>query len=512
MNLGDFLYKSAVKYPEKTALIIQDRRFSYRELNERVNRMAHHLQDMGVRKGDRVGFMFYNSNQFIEIYFATVKIGGVAVPLNFRMVPREVKWILDNSGCKVFAYGQACAEQVAPIKHELPKVEHLIYSGDHNAPAGEHHFESLTQEGPTKEPNVSIGLEDPVLIIYTGGTTGVPKGGVHTHASAIFNAITNVMKKKQCDSDETVIIQVPMFHNAGLYFIDTFTMLGGTLVVFNKFDGPGIMQLIEQERVTELCLLPPATYVRLLDVPNFKDFDTSSVKYLDTAAGAFSKSLVLKMLDSFPNAAISYAYGLTECWGGPVNIITREMVAQNSPKAAGVGTPLPFQEIRVVDDNGKDVPVGETGEAIIRGPNNMQGYFEQPELTAETIKNGWVHTGDLIKKDEDGFIYFVDRKKDMIKSGGENVFAVEVEQVIMGHPSVEICSVIGVPDPKFGEAVMAVIKLRPGMTATEEEITDHCKQNLSSYKKPRRFAFVDTFPVSDAGKIQKFKLREHYSK
>ncbi len=232
---------------------------------------------------------------------------------------------------------------------------------------------------------------------------------------------------------------------------------------------------------------------------------------MGTAAGAYTKSLLLRIFDAFPNAKITYAWGQTETLG-TINWVDRSQVEKGLPTIESVGRPQSHVEIRLVDDNGKDVPVGEIGEAIVRGPQIMRGYYEQPELTAQTIKNGWVHTGDLLKKDEDGYYYFMDRKKDMIKSGGENVYAQEVEEVIMSYDSVEYCAVIGVPDPKFGEAVMAVVKLRPGFTATEEEIIAHCKENLSSYKKPRRIAFVNEFPVSDAGKIQKFKLREEYSK
>jgi long-chain acyl-CoA synthetase len=260
-------------------------------------------------------------------------------------------------------------------------------------------------------------------------------------------------------------------------------------------------------------LMPPATYIRLMDIPRLKDFDTTSVLKLITAAGTLSQPTVLRILDTFPKASILYGWGLTETGPtGTVNWITRTMAETEPEKLKSIGREFPFAEVRVVDEQGQEVPVGEVGEGIIRAPSIMEGYFEQPALTAQAIQDGWVYTGDLIKKDEQGFFHFADRKKDMIKSGGENVYAQEVERVILSHPAVENCAVIGVPDPKFSEAVMAVIKLRQGASATSEEIIEHCRKDLSSYKKPRRVIFVDGFPLDSVGKIQKYKLREQFGK
>ncbi len=511
MNVSHFLVRNANRYPEKAAVVYRDRRLTYRELNERVNRLAHHLMDLGVEKGDRVGFMFYNSNQFVESFFAALKIGAVAVPLNWRMVSREVKWILDKAKCKVFAYHKAFSQQVDPVKKEFSTVESLVCSGP-NIPAGEYHFEVFTQEGMVDEPTVKVELKDPAFIMHTGGTTGVPKGAVHTHGNLVFCCINSMIRGHVSNPDEVALMQIPMFHIAGITLMGMHIAVGGKCAMVETMDPQEILRLIDRERATWLSLLPPATYIRLLDVPDIKKYDTTSVTKLSSAVAAFPKTLMLKIFDTFPNASLLYGYGQTETANsGCLGWFTREMVEQDLDRIRSVGREHPFAEIRLVDDEGRDVPLGETGEAIVRSQTNMVEYFEEPELTAETIKDGWLHSGDLLKKDADGFYYFMGRKKDMIKSGGENVFAQEVEGVILSHQAVENCAVIGIPDSQWGEIVMAVIKLRTGYSATEQEIQEHCKAYISSYKKPRKVVFVDEFPVSDAGKVQKFKLVEKYS-
>jgi long-chain acyl-CoA synthetase len=391
-------------------------------------------------------------------------------------------------------------------------VESLIYSGP-NPPAGEFSFETFTQEGEDKEPKVPVGFEDRAHIQFTGGTTGLPKGVIHTHRSSLFTSISGLIRMHLSDPSEVQLNQVPMFHASGLNLLNMSVATGGKFVVVETFNPLEILQLIEQEKATFLMLLPPATYIRLMDVPNLKDFNTTSVQKLLTSSGALTRSILLRLFDTFPNAVLLYGWALTETGpGGTLMQMNRSMVEKESEKIRSVGMEQPFVEVRLVDDHDREVSLGETGEAIVRTPLGMEGYYEQPELTARTIKEGWIHTGDLLRKDQDGYFYFVDRKKDMIKSGGENVFAQEVEGVILSHPAVENCAVIGVPDPKFQEAVMAVVKLRQGFTASEEEIIEHCRHYLSSYKKPRRVAFVDGFPIGGGGKIQKFVLREQFSK
>ncbi len=510
MNVADFLVQNANQYPERHAVVFRDRRFSYKEINERVNRLANSLRDLGVEKGDRVGILFYNSNRFYESFYAVLKIGAVAVPLNFRMVSREVQWILDNSHSKVLIYSEDFSDIVNPVKKDFSTVETMIYSGK-SAPAGEHDFEDLLLRGRIEEPNIEVSVDDWCQIQYTGGTTGVPKGALLTHGCIIVCCLASVIRFQLCESSEVFVNQLPMFHIAGLQMMMFCLACAGTFVIVETFDSEKILRLIENEKATFLFLMPPAVYIRIMNTPNVSAFDTTSVRTIGSAAGALSPSLALDLLDLFPNAKLSYGWACTEAIGGINNLITRSMVKNEPEKLKSIGTPIPCTNIRLVDDAGRDVPVGEVGEVIVRGPQTMIGYLDQPELTAQTIKEGWIHTGDLLRQDEAGFYYFADRKKDMIKSGGENVFATEVEGVLLSHPAVENCAVIGIPDPVFQEAVMAVVKCVESKAVTENDIIEHCKKFLSSYKKPRRVAFVNDFPIGPGGKIQKFKLREIYS-
>jgi acyl-CoA synthetase (AMP-forming)/AMP-acid ligase II len=510
-SVSDFIVLYSKQYPERDAIVFRDRRITYGELNRRINRLSHHFLALGVQTGDRIAYMFYNCNESLEIFHACLKTGAVAVPINFRSIPREVKWYLDNASCKLLLYGQECAGQVNPIKNDLPTVEHVIYSGP-NCPPGEVHYEKIVSDGDSNEPTQRWDADDRALILYTGGTTGLPKGAVHTHKSIFFWVVTSMMKNHFADPTITSVNQLPLFHNAGLIGSNTVLGCAGKVVILENMDPQEIMRLIEKEKATFIFLMPPFIYMRILDLPNLRDFDTFSVTEVGTAAGILSKSMMLRLYDAFPNAVLLYGYGLSEGGAGIYHWITRSMVESDSEKIKSCGMVFPFQEAKLVDDQGKEVPVGEVGELALRGVSTMKEYFDQPELTAQTIKDGWVHTGDLLKKDADEDYYFVDRKKDMIKTGGENVFAQEVEQVIMSHPAVELCAVIGVPDPIFQEAIMAVIKLSSGLTATAEEIVEHCKKTLPSYKKPRRIAFVDSFPIGQGMKIQKFKLKEQYGK
>ncbi len=509
-NIGNSLTVSAGHYPDNIAIVYRDQQISYRIFNERVNRLSNHLLRLDVQKGDRVGIMFFNSNQFLESFYAAMKIGAIAVPVNFRLVPREVKWILDNSGCKVFVYSEACIKQVDPVKKEFLSVEHLIFSG-RTAPDGEQHFETLSSEGNPQEPNIMVERRDRAYILYTGGTTGFPKGVVHTHDDTLFMQLIYMSVLPPFhEPDEAALLQLPMFHIAGLATSLVTFGIGGKVVIVERFEPLEIMQAIEKERISYLAIVPPVLFSQIMALPDVREFNTASVTKVVGSGGFFSKSSMLQILDIFSNANLFYTYGLSEAQYVCAGKITRAMVEKDMWENVGVGRAIPFVDIKLVDDEGKEVAVGEVGEAAVRSPMNMLEYFEQPEMTDNTIKDGWLYTGDLLRKDENGFYSFMGRNKDMIKSGGENVFAEEVEEVISSHPAVDLCAVIGLPDPRFGEGIVAVIKLRPGVAVTEEEIIEHCKAYLSSYKKPRRVVFVDDMPVGGGMKIQKFKLRERF--
>jgi acyl-CoA synthetase (AMP-forming)/AMP-acid ligase II len=511
-NLGDLLVLNANRYPEKTAVVYRGQRTGYRDLNRRVNRLAHNLLDLGIRKGDRVGFMFPNCSQIIELFFATQKIGALAVPMSFRLVSREVKYILDSVGAKAFVYHENFSGVVDDVKKEIDSLELLVRSGE-NAPVGEYHLEGLCLNGYVEEPKIKVEFDDPSRIQFTGGTTGPPKGALYTHRTTLFTNICDLIAMKISDNSEVQLNQVPMFHSAGMVRQISSVASGGTFVIVETLDPIEILRMIEEEQATFLMLLPPSTFLRLLEVPNIKDFNVTSVKRLISGGAIFPPEILLRLYDVFPSAVTSTAWGQTELGpAGTLMDISRSMVESNSEKMKSVGLAMPFVEIRLVDDEGREVPVGEVGEAIVSCPSRMVEYYNQPEITADAIRDGWVHTGDYLRKDQDGHFYFVDRKKDMIKSGGENVYAQEVERIILNHPAVERCAVIGIPDPELGEAVIAVVKLKAGAVATREDIVGWCRRDLSSHKKPRQVFFVEDYPTDAIGKIQKFRLKERYGK
>lgn len=510
MNIGYLLTLNANRYPNKIALTYKDSSISYRELNYRVNRLANSLMEVGIRKGDRVGYLFPNCNEIVELFFALMKIGAVAVPLNHRLIAKEIKYLLDLAECKALVYSDKYWEKVKEFKHNLKAVSIFIRSGEEGT-FGEHSFQQLRDNGPGFEPNVSVGGEDLARIQFTGGTTGRSKGVMRTHRSDVFQTIGIMCQNKMgANPDAVVLTQSPLNHQAALSWLLSTVAAGAQFVVCDKFDPVEILHQVAIHRVTYLMLLPPSTYLRLLDIPNLRDFDLSSVKLVQMSAGCVSREIILKTYEAFPNCEVNYGWGQTETGAGTGQVITREMALNNLERMQSIGKAMPFIELRIVDEQGNEVQPGAVGECIARGPAIMSGYYNEPELTNRTLKDGWVHTGDMFRQDEEGYYYFVGRKKDMIKSGGENVYAQEVEEVIRTHPAVEECAVIGVPDRRFGEAVMVVIKLRRGCAVTAEEIQEHCKSQMASYKKPRYVEFIDSFPVDMAGKIQKYKLKEMF--
>lgn len=509
MNVGYFLTLNSNRYPQNTAIVYKDIRLTYRELNQRVNSLAHSFIDLGIKKGDKVGYLFPNCNQIVELFFALAKIGAIAVPLNHRLVSREIKYLLDSVECEVFIYSELYDLAVSEVKVGLTSVKKLIRLGE--SIQGEYSFDELSQYTNYDEPNVCVHGDDIFRIQFTGGTTGRSKGVMRTHEGDIFQTISTMISNKMGPSPEEVVLtQCPLHHQAGINWMLCVIATGANFVICDVFDPVEILSQIQRERVTYMLLLPPSTYLRLIDTPAIKEYDLTSVKVVQNSAGGISPEIILKIYKVFPNCEVYYGWGQTEIGAGTSGVITREMALYHPEKTKNIGRAKPLMELRIVDKQGNDVCQGEVGEGIAKGPAVMSGYYLQPELTAKTIVDGWVYTGDMMMQDKDGLFYIMGRKKDMIKSGGENVFAQEVEEVIRSLPAVLDCAVIGVPDQKFGEAVMAVIKLRTGYTSTVEEVQEHCKAQLSSYKKPRHVEFVESFPVDSAGKIQKFKLTHKY--
>jgi len=510
--LGEMIARDARKFPDKEALIYGEVRLTYRQFNARVNRLAHALVDLGINKGSKVAILAFNCNQFMEAYFALAKIGGVAVPLNFRLHGEELKYIVNHSEAEAFIMGETFTEMVSGIQKDLPRVKNYVSITDKPV-EGMLHYETWIAKYTDDEPLILVEEEDPVFIMYTAGTTGRPKGAVLTHKNEVVMCMLESMlvgsEPGMPDlSNATAFAAPPVFHLAAFAFCQISFFLGATMVLpVEVFNPEYIMQTIEKEKINAILLIPAMAFF-LLQLPDLEKYDTSSLQLWVTGAAILPTETRKQILKHFPNVKIFDMFGQTEM--SPV--VSGLMPSEYEGRETSVGRALPFIEIRVVDDKDNDVPVGEIGEAIYRGPTVMKEYYKNPEGTAEAMRGGWFHSTDLVRQDEEGFFYIVDRKKDMIISGAENIYPAEIEEVLFSHPKILECAVIGVHDEEWGESVKAIVVCKQGESMTEEEVVEYCKQHLASYKKPKSVDFMDALPRNPAGKVLKTVLREKYGK
>jgi long-chain acyl-CoA synthetase len=505
----EILTTNAQLYPDKTAFIFKDQRYTFKETNERVNSMINALSNMGVKQGDHVGILAYNCPQYFET-FALSKAGLVCVPLNFRSVARELVYLINDSNINTIIVAKEFIDLVSSIRSEIQGVKNFVCMNC-EAP-GMKNYEGLIKSRAPVEPADIISPEDDAAIYYTSGTTGRPKGAVHTHKSLL--AEINI-PNRDLGLEDIALCVMPFFHVGGsaAYQFAVFKA-GATSIVLEKFDEADVLKAIEKEKVTYVCMVP-AMIIRMLDFPDLKKYDLSSLRTIGFTGAPMPVDVLKRCTAYFGRPIIHQELGQTETLN-----LTRfkkyEYMLDGSPKdikrLESAGKPAMEGEVKIVDDKGNEVPRGRVGEIVSCSDRNMKGYWKMPGETAETIRDGWLHTGDLGRMDEEDFIFIVDRKKDMIISGGENIYSQEVEDVLHSHPSVLFAAVIGVPDEKWGEAVKAVLVLKNGTTATEEEIIDYCKVNLAGYKKPKSVEFRDSLPMTGSGKIQKNQLREPYWK
>lgn len=506
--LGEMLARNARKCPDQEGVIFRDRRIRYRELDERVNRLANALLLKGVKKGDNVGLLMQNSGEMLEIFFATAKIGAVNVPVNIRLSPPEIAYILNNAGVKILFFRENFAATIEKIRGSLPLIGETIIIGKKEE--GDYkNYEDVLSTGHPIRPEVRLRDDDEAFIIYTAGTTGRPKGAVLTHKNLIINAMTTVQessfslpRKPDLPFIAKKVMSIsPFFHIAGILSV-VINMVTLTPMVIEDFDPVQLLKAIEAERITYLFLVP-AMWVLVLNHPDFKKYDVSSLRTAAYGADVTPNALKERILEAFPNAGLYEAFGQTEMTATAVFMKHQDVLR----KEGSVGQPFFNVEVRVVDEHMEDVGVNEVGEIVYRGPGMFKGYFRNPEATKEAIEKGWFHSGDLVRRDEEGFVYVVDRKKDMIISGGENIYSAEVEAMLLTHPKIKEVAIIGVPDPKWGEAVKAFIVLQPGEKATAEETIEFSKENLARFKQPKFVEFIPALPRSATGKVLKRELR-----
>jgi O-succinylbenzoate-CoA ligase len=506
-NVGLLLSKRAALNPRLEALVEVERgrRFTYAELNARSNRAADAFRSLGVRPGERVALLLMNGVEFVECFFALAKLGAVIVPLNWRLVPDELAFILKDSGARVLVYDgefQGCVRELERRGGDATAVRDWIHVGaDDTRDPFARSWAALHEAASEAEPEIGAADGDPLYIMYTSGTTGLPKGAVHTHASVLWASFTIGMTADVRFRDRYVIV-LPLFHVGALTPATGNVHRGMTTILMRAFDPVRMFETIAKERVTTL-LAVPAMLNFMLQVPGQERWDTSTLRWIMSGAAPVPVTLI----EAYARRGIEIhqVYGLTESCGPACLISPDEAIA----KAGSTGKAFLHTDVRVVDERGRDVPAGGVGEVLVRGAHVMQGYWNRPEATAEAIRDGWLYTGDLATVDAEGYVYIQDRKKDMIISGGENIYPAEIENVILSHPQVRDVAVIGQASAKWGESPLAVVvKGEAGLTA--ETVIQHCQGRLARYKQPKAVRFVDEIPRNPAGKILKRLLRERF--
>lgn len=510
-TLGEIYTRNAKLYPNKEGIVYEGRKLTYQELNLRVNRLISALAAKGINKGDRVAILSKNCPEYMEAYGLAEKGGIILVPLNWRMIARELNYMLADSGTKALIVSQEYISTIDSIRNQLPDLE--IYISLESPAQGYEFYEDILNLGSLDEPNVEIDPDDVAYIIYSSGTTGLPKGIMLTHKGQMDNAIAQLVDFRSGEHHVNLTV-VPLFHSGGYGVTLSHFYRGCKLVIMREYNSQKVLETIQREKVNVLYFVPTMVAF-LLDYSDIDQYDTSSLETIFYAGSPMPLGLLKRAIDKF-GPIFCQGYGLTEAGPTTTFLSQADHVTEGEPKLThrlnSCGKQAIACEVRVVNENGEDVKPDEVGEVIIKSQRLMKGYWNQPEKTAATIRNGWLYSSDMATVDEDGYIYIVDRKNDMIISGGENIYPREIEEVLYSHPAVLEASIIGVPDDKWGEAIKAYIALKQDAVASEHEIIEFCKQNLASFKKPKFVEFMTELPKNASGKILKTVLRDkHWS-
>ncbi|MEM0953244.1 MAG: long-chain fatty acid--CoA ligase [Pseudomonadota bacterium] len=506
-NIGAQLAKRAAITPQREVFVEfeRGRRFTFAETNARCNRLAHALLAMDLEPGDRVAVLAKNSIEFVESYYACAKIGCVLVPVNWRLAPPEIAYILADSGAFALIYDSefedSLAEAAAHPDYSLT-LQHRLCIGGSSARAAD--YDAVTADASTDEPPLQAQGDDLLFIMYTSGTTGHPKGVMQSHTTMLWAHLTS-LTTSDIRGDDRYMLPLPMFHVAGLNPISLVVHRGASGVIMRDLEMGAMFRCIDQEKVNIFTSVP-ALLQFMLDVPERQQYDLSSVRWISTGAAPVPVSLLRKY--EAEGIAIHQAYGLTEACGPGTLLLPEDAEA----KVGSCGRPQMHTEARLVDMDGKDIPRGsdEPGEILLSGPHMMLGYWNKPEATAETLVDGWLHTGDIATWDADGFFTICDRKKDMIISGGENIYPAEIENALAACPEVKEAAVIGVASEKWGETPLAIVVAEAEQSPTADTLKAWCSEHLAGYKVPRLYEFVELLPRNASGKLNKPQLRERF--
>jgi fatty-acyl-CoA synthase len=517
LSVLEFRDRAETYFGEKVGVVDGDKRFTYRQFGERTHRLANVLVELGVKPGDRVSFLTYNTHQLLEAYYGVLEAGAVLNPINIRLTPKEIAYIVGHAGSKVLFFHKDFKPLVESLAAELPaKPRFVIMEG---APDGvaKDEYEALLSGGSRDPLTPEIDENGMAELFYTSGTTGFPKGVSMTHRELYLHGLYAEIGLG-FTQDDVVLHVVPLFHVNGWGTPHFLTMVGGQHVMLRKFEPAALMQAVERYKVTRI-LAVPAIFNAVLHHPDRPKYDLSSLRQL-IAGGAPSSPTLIRGLEEAFGVQTIVGYGLSET--SPILTVAqpRTFLTESEPpekrqeRQAMTGWPIPGVQLRVVHTDGRDVrPDGEQiGEILIRSNVVMDSYFRDPEATQATIVDGWLHTGDMAVIDEAGYVLIKDRSKDIIIRGGENISSVEVENAILAHPAVLECAVVSAPDKALGEAPVALVVLKPGATTTTKELRDHCKQTLARFKVPRDIHIREALPKGGTGKILKAELREPFWK
>ena len=511
MHVGHLMTRAAQRFPDRPGWLQSDRIVTYREADERVNRLANGLLDLGGQPGDRVGMLLPNCYQGLETILAPMKAGMAAVPLNVRLHHREHEYLLNDAGASTLVYSEQFDDHVSQMRESLETVKHFIRLGD--GPSGDLDYEALLDSASSQAPDPSVEPDDVAWLFYTSGTTGHPKGAMITHRSLLTMVNCFLTDVGPINPEDVLLHAAPITHGSGLYM---FPLLArGAANAFPStpsFDPPKIFAAIERYRVTTMFLAP--TMVNMLVAsPDKSEYDLASLHTVVYGGGPMYAENTLEAMKAFGNIFVQI-FGLGEAPMAITTLPKEEHVVENQPgrlqRLSSAGREFTGVRMCIVNDEDREVPQGEMGEIVVRSDLVMKGYWNNPEATSESLRGGWLHTGDLGYLDQDGYLFITDRKKDMIISGGANIYPREIEEVIIQHQTVAEVAVIGVPDPHWGESVKALVVTRADAQTDEEEIIEYCRQNLASYKKPSSVEFLSSLPKNAYGKVLKRELREQY--